>query len=1168
MELDSVKKFLRDKVKLSIIQGKITGVTELPTDEDIEREIDKIINNSKNGMLGSVVPFNRKDVSNSNIYNSNFLTIKDNIEYLLGDVYDNLNSIIDIVNDSILEKNQVLRDLKMIDRDFSDIEAGTLHNDGLKYVISDSFADTDKVDTLRTTANLNLNAGNVSLNTISSSYFSFPHYRNQAAINFTITEGFSQIVAQQQTPGTTFGSIFNNDDTDRWELVVTTSKPTTLEGYFSLKLSEIGEAVEINGINLKLFSTKDLISNPDLITIEYLNQDLSDRTWKILPGAKIDVTTPEISLSFPTIKTTHIRFTWAKFYPDNLNDMQYHFSITSLAVHKSSTSFESVLISNSLKIQPYQNEQPTIYVAELETKKQIQPGTSINFYVAVDDVIPGKVIDDDNNIVSIDSDGAKSFVPNGIGSDGKPENYYCFASDLRDRPYLTGVLPYQSWQPKWQQISPKDDTVKSIPNTIFFNISEFDNPTHDLYYTNPILWGDPSYTGPWPATGLEWADAWRGGTGTFPKSGYIWGDDPLTNAGVWWGDATEYPGWWRPSTPTSSGTYLDTPVICVPDFNIPVFDSSGSSVNGVQKHFWKIFKWPSTSLPIPGTVKISNKLLLSSNEVIDNMNVWKWNYKSTKKVDDYVINNVILDSNVNFFTIRLEEYLLSRSDIIIIPGSIRDVKFADVTPSEIVDFTVEYGKEYIKNDLTGFYSGVNTEEQFKDSHATIVFSDSAMNARRRGSNDPIHITFTLSYEAKDNISASWDGYLYVPSSVENLPKCHVNPGPGSIQKITIQQMSDTGLVQQSKEINETMTDTGEWIGDFSLFTGLNLTRVFVDVDVTQNDIIDDTIATWRPDQNEFTYSGGVYLYGINKLDSNNNDLTTISGFGPNFIKSSTINFVASGIYPGLKIDVEYDTLVKNVFKQDFKWQEVIISQVEEVDIPNEGLVYKISIIPSGVNEEYYIRNWNISNFSRRSGFSYDKNISAQNEQKYLSEVDINVLLHETGYDDDTRFALLDDVDGSKYVVIKTPESKTFPKNIVNSLHYNRTYWDYLEGRYITYTTGTSGNIGSSPQTLITNIEPNAVALVNNPPNTKSDTVYSNISTYGETVQVDEPSKKSFLFWDTAENIETVFDIKYSVAANNRPADRIMLMAKLISSDLSLSPVLNSYSLIINDKMKE
>jgi hypothetical protein len=311
---------------------------------------------------------------------------------------------------------------------------------------------------------------------------------------------------------------------------------------------------------------------------------------------------------------------------------------------------------------------------------------------------------------------------------------------------------------------------------------------------------------------------------------------------------------------------------------------------------------------------------------------------------------------------------------------------------------------------------------------------------------------------------------------------------------------------------------------------------------------------------------GVYITPANT------NFTAIDegGYQPNTITSNSIDFNASGIFPGVLVRINYGTLsVNGVWTSMVGGSiDVPVSKVEEKN--NGGVItYQLTILPSALSSKYYITEWDFSYFTKRTAFTYDKNVSARNEKRYLTEVDINILLNETVPTDDTKFSILEDVDGSKYVVVKTPDPKTFPKDIKNILHFNRTYWDYLKGRYITYTTGTSGNgnLGSSPVTLVTSLEPNATVLPNMPPNTNEAQRYENVSTYGEFVNVVDPTTTGFLFRDTGENLQTVFEIKYSLAANNRQSDRIMLMTKLISTDLSMSPVLNSYSLIINNKMR-
>lgn len=1060
MSITSIRKFLFDKIKLDIINGKVTGIPELPSDEFINSEIDKVLASSNNGIIGSLNQFNRKDISNVDSYNENFLTIKDNIEYILGEVYSSLNKVIDIVNDATLEKNQVLRDIKMIDQDFSDIEAGTLHNDGLKYVVSDNFIDTEKIDLSRSTAQFNFNAGNVTLNPSTSQQLGFPHYRKQNTMEFTITEGFAQIKSNRQTSGTKFSDIFTSDDLGRWEIEIETFKPVNLEGFFSIKLSDTGVEEEINSVRMKIYSTKNISNDTDMLTLYYMNPDKSNRGWKILPGGKIDISSSEVVLEFPAIKTTHLKIVWTKYYPDDLEHLKYLFSITELNVRKNTSSYESVVVSQPLIIQPYQNELPTVYMAELESKKKTQLGSDIEYYIAVDEPIPGKIIDSHNNIVEANSDNAESFVPNGIDPiTKKPETYYTYASLLRDNPHITGVFPYQYWEPKWQRISPKTDNVASIPNQLFFNVSDYDKEVHDLYYTSPYIWGDPSYDGPWPVDGsnVDWATGWDGNEA--PKSGYIWGENPFTPAGVWWGDSYEYAGWWRPLTPTNSGTLIEPPTVSIPDFIVPVMSGGVPYIEdgkALQKHFWKIFKWPAASLPIPGTVKLYNKNLALTNDIATNDALWKWNYKSRRVADDYSYSFGI-SGDVSIHNIQLDRLLMDRSDLRIIPDSIRDINFKNVTPSLIDEFVIEYGFEYYK-DPDGYWRKREVSDDIKEARAAIIFNKGIISDRRGPSNSGvIDMSLTLSYECKTDISASWDGFLFVPEIVENnAPNIYVGDASGNIKKITVQQISDDGIVLNTKEILKSITNTTpartEVAKSNDLYKGLNLVRVFTDVMPTQNNDSSSKVSLWKP--NEIWYK----------------------------------------------------------------------------DDPEE-----------------------------LRAVSFDKNVYSHNAGIPLREVDINVLLYETDYNDDTRFALLDDVDNSKYLVIKTPDSDSFPIDITNDQHFTRTYLD-TTGNYITFTTGTSGNVGSHPKTL------GGRTLSDRPANTSSSVAYPNISTYGETIQVTNRSTSGFLFWDTAENLESVFDIKYAVPVNNRPCDRIFMMAKLKSNDINISPVLNSYSLIINNKL--
>ena len=119
-------------------------------------------------------------------------------------------------------------------------------------------------------------------------------------------------------------------------------------------------------------------------------------------------------------------------------------------------------------------------------------------------------------------------------------------------------------------------------------------------------------------------------TGGAAQSGYIFGENPFTQAGIWWGVGDEFPGWWRPHVPTASGTpdpnWDLADRYSKSDYITSTHDGAAPSVN--QSYYWKIFKWPNGFQPIPGSVKLfvntdQEEFIEESN----NKHEWKWNFK-------------------------------------------------------------------------------------------------------------------------------------------------------------------------------------------------------------------------------------------------------------------------------------------------------------------------------------------------------------------------------------------------------------------------------------------------------------------------------------------------------------------------------------------------------------
>jgi hypothetical protein len=59
--------------------------------------------------------------------------------------------------------------------------------------------------------------------------------------------------------------------------------------------------------------------------------------------------------------------------------------------------------------------------------------------------------------------------------------------------------------------------------------------------------------------------------------------------------------------------------------------------------------------------------------------------------------------------------------------------------------------------------------------------------------------------------------------------------------------------------------------------------------------------------------------------------------------------------------------------------------------------------------------------------------------------------------------------------------------------------------------------------------------------------------------------KGFLFYDTAENLQTYYRIEYALPASSRPSNRMLFMAKFLSDSAKNTPQLSRYTITVNAK---
>lgn len=1172
MNYNLAKDFLTQKVRRDFLIGKINGTPTIPSHNDVEQEVTRIIESSENGILGTMKDVVKGSISDPSGYSQNVINAKDNIEVLMGGISKEINSVIDQINNSTVEKNNAIREMRKMSTSFDEIDSGQLTDSGLSYSINDSFNDVEKIDLERTTADVHLNAGRVSLSQTNSGRIQFQHYLNQSATTFVIEKGRSKVVKEEQAPASKFGAMFSKDDTDRWEYIVTTSDAVNLTGYFNLKLSPIGDPVSINHITIKLGSSynADIDGINGVIRLQYMDIAKDSGGWKDVPGGASEVSTSEISFNFMIPETTHIRIVFEKHWPDIVSTKQYIFSVTELIVKKAETSYESVLMSRSLSVTPYRKETPSIHSVMLKSKESNTAGTSIDYFVGIDKPVAGKIVNSASGTVEIDSDDAYAFVSNGLNAENRNENYYIYASQLRDRPWISGAAIYSNWQPKWQQIKPLSDQNSSIPNIRFFNTTKVDRDVHDISYADDIRWGDPRYTGPWPASVEDsWADNWDGTPGGMPESGFIWGEDPFTYAGIWWGDGIEYPGWWRPNVPTASGgqTWNTDNKYSFPDYYSTSYNKDGMLAG--QKRFYKVFKWPANFTPIPGSVKLSVSNGDSNNSTtlfLNNKHAWKWNTRGVQTLKTTEPRNFNIKEDTYYYTFdMIKEGVAPVGALpIIVKDSITNVQFINFSPADIETFNIEYGVKYeqvIVNEgqENETVENVRTEIEDKDEANrtfTILIPEYVNNYYKLTGSKTPEISLQFQYTLNEEIEASWETFLFVP---ENAPqgsaKIKINDTRGdAINKIELLDLDTFGIMEGKQEVIKNSYQ--DQLTTMNLNYGWNKVRVFVDVDLSTT-VNDGSNSLWDPNYNMVETLDGDLI---------GNRTNSYAGSGGKIVDND-IDFIASGVVPNMAIHLNPTTTTDPVMPRG------IISEVTKHTLKVININTYASHITGVINvdDTYKIQNYKIPKANVTTSFLY---YSAQisSFKNSMNEVDIHTLINETNVDDDSRFAIVDDVDGTQYLVVKEPYNLTFPENIVNNLHYTRTYFGNTAvdvSGYITFTTGSSGNIAGHPNpiydTADSGVSPD---LSNRHRNTLTDQHYNNISTYGEKIQVTDGGKEGFLFWNTAENLQTYYSIKYALPVNNRPSERIFVMSRFISDTPEVTPSLEHYSLIVNGNEKD
>lgn len=1137
----------RRKVLENIIKDRELRRPESPrifSEEEIDLKVNTELRGERGDIfLNPILPIDGQKSSSAE-YNSNVEGVARDIEVLYEAIQSEQLDIKNQFESNQVENNNAIRELRKINDEVDAISANLPTKNSITYTVFDSFNDVSKVDLFRTNTNIDTRDGNVSLKSGTDFSLDFNHLRARTSADFNITSNTAGILSQGPTPSSRFGAIFNDEDSDQWVYIVKTTEPIAVEGYFVIQLNRNGTEESINEFIIDYTSSYGLKNDRDersgFIKVEFRN----NITDKFIPiqGGRRTITGKSTVLKFKPTNATHLRITIGKDTPDDFVNLEYRFGIKSIKVKRSTTNLSSTLISKSLPVVSYSNEDVNVFQLTLQTQERHEEGTYIDYYLGIDEPISGKFIDEFNNPVSFDSPNIVSFVPN--ASDvltGQPETFFTYASRLRERSAdVSGAESWNTWEPTWQRVTPVNSEQEHVPKVLFFNTRTIQTDNHDISFNTDILWGDLSYLGPWPTDGGAFYDEEPAPVGSgvdiTPVSdgfGFIWGENIFTQAGIVWGQTKFTPGWFRHKVPDISGNLFPADLEELPP-NAPAFPDFFAR----NTEFFRIFRWPNGVPPIPGSVQLFTSSKVSNPSGSINTH-WVWNYKDSNTIETRIENNIRPTglADVLFTDEKVEEidpdwqkdsagkfvnfknYIpveASGNRAIIIPDSVKNVRYSNSSDNLVsnVDYRVRYGVNLATND-----PDLTKDQNIKDDNLnafTIDLSPIKFDERQRRENVPDN-KFSFQYQVSivDEFLSTWNTFLYVPptSDKSSFIKIKTTVDPLNVNSPDVKKIEIIKIGQKNEIVQRIIRDN-----------------------------FDSPIPLELP---------GWYKVSV-------------------FVRAETDPLAV-------------DTDSNNIYQQP-KWN------------------------PIGSDH-----------------FEISPDINLYNSPLHMDVVDMYTLLWDTHTSDNTRTALVEDIDKTTFLTVQIPSKDKFPGYDKQGRFYGTPGFDFKTGTvpvrnasHITrriliqptgvgetstweqFTTGSSGFLNSNGdiETFVFDSLQKAnfgnvsgIILPKERWNTRSGIFYPNLTTFTDItmgvkssgifsnvdgsqigvsgivnnfLNIHDPCSSGFLFYETAENLESYYSIKYQLPTKSN-YNRVFIRADLYSTASGTTPVLESYKIVVNDR---
>lgn len=322
-------------------------------------------------------------------YNQNLQEIYNDLNNLYEELISQFTTVLTDFDYYETERRRILHQINTLNAQLTDLIFVSADTEGYVYSVHDDFIDRSKVDLDNTTCEINTDSGVCTLRESRSGItkLDMSHYFD--VVNYPILaekKYATNIVSNTIFPMTKFGYVFS-DQTASWMQNIVTNTPGELQVGFIVDISpndttgELITRIEVTGQSPKMMTIEPLYS-VDNINFVSLPIGYGERAKTIFDNRTA-------VWNFQELRARYIKFLITKSVEDeqvSVNGVpgyRYVIGFKHIELLKMGYNTSSVLYSSAFTVTDPAGEAMTIDKAALVVESDVQPGTSIDYFMSL-----------------------------------------------------------------------------------------------------------------------------------------------------------------------------------------------------------------------------------------------------------------------------------------------------------------------------------------------------------------------------------------------------------------------------------------------------------------------------------------------------------------------------------------------------------------------------------------------------------------------------------------------------------------------------------------------------------------------------------------------------------------------------------------------------------------